>query len=252
MIIHEKDNLKKVASVSEAIIMLPFAGGNSYSYKQILKFFPPGITVICPELPGRGLLPDEPFITNMEHLAAYVFQNYIRHLNQSCRYLIYGHSMGALLGYLLTHKIYSEGMKLPGQLIVSGRKGPGFEGKNELTHTLPSDLFRQKIGLMGGTSNEVLADEELMAYFEPILRSDIKAVETYAHFQRNPLNIPIGVLYGSEEHMPEEAIACWQYETTEPIEVIKMEGKHFFIFEHQKLIADYLIKKLLSLRTFSF
>jgi len=224
--------------------MLPFAGGNSYSYKNIIKFVPAEIIIICPELPGRGLLSDKPFITEITNLADYIFIHWISKLPEGCKYIIFGHSMGALLGYLLTCKISATRITQPVRLIVSGRQGPQFLSDREILHTLPKVDFWNKVRELGGMPEELLADELLMKYFEPILRADFKAVESYQHVISPKFNIPIGVFYGHDEGIPIEGINSWNLETTRRVEQMELLGNHFFIFDHPKIIADYLVKWL--------
>lgn len=244
MIAHEISDLKNRRKHSKIIIMLPFAGGNTYAYRDIIKFIPPSIDVICPELPGRGSMFDEVLLKDMEAISDYIFDKWLRRLDISNEYIIFGHSMGALLSFLLVHKIKKNSMKLPKHLIVAGRKGPGFEKEKETIYALPSEPFRKKVKEIGGTLNEVIENEMLMDYFEPILRADFEAVQTYTYVPQKKLDIPISVFYGTNENFSEVAVNCWQEETTHPIKVIQMEGRHFFIFEHGKKIAGYLSEVL--------
>lgn len=240
MLITENNDLIKLSTKSNFIVMLPFAGGNSNSYKEIIKNIPLGIDIICPELPGRGSLSDEPLISDIESLNEVIFNKWIAKLNIEGRYIIFGHSMGAILGFLLTYKIKAAGMKLPERLIVSGREGPSFLSEDDFVHALPSVTFWAKIKDMGGTLENILAENSLKKYFEPILRSDIRAVETYHYLHQKPLNIPISVLYGTDENLSEEAINYWKKETTTHVDILKFDGNHFFILNHAKKIAIYL------------
>lgn len=245
MVINEKKDLYKLKKYVPIIIMLPFAGGNTYSYKDLIKFIYPGIDVLCPELPGRGFLSGEPLISDMEQLSDHVFDRWLRYLPDESRYIIYGHSMGALLGLLLIHKIKNKGMKLPEQLIVSGRKGPGFLNRDNDIHALPSDMFKKKIKEMGGTLDDILENKELMDYFEPILRSDITAVETFKYVNKEIIDTPVSVWFGADEQFCKQAIISWQKETNKPIKVREMSGNHFFIFDHAQEIANHLSQMFL-------
>jgi external thioesterase TEII len=225
---------------SPLLIMLPFAGGNAYSYRSIVEYLPPGIEVLCPELPGRGILTDRRLIRDMDLLAEFVLTNYLESTDLNRPYMLFGHSMGSLLVYLLARKIVAKRWNLPLHLCVSGRGGPSLERKKALTYNLPSREFRKEIGEMGGTRTEVLSESTLMDYFEPILRADFEAIEKYIHKSSDSLAIPITLFYGSCEKSVKYSAHLWELETSRLLVIKEMEGDHFFLFQHQPEIAAYL------------
>jgi surfactin synthase thioesterase subunit len=241
MTINEIGGLSRIPKYSNTIIMLPFAGGGTYSYNEIIKLLPSDIKVICPELPGRGALSDDLLIMDINLLINYIFDNWLVQLNTNIRYIIFGHSMGALLGFLLLHKIKIKGMKLPHHLVVSGKAGPRFIEEEDI-YELPPASFRKKIKEFEGILPGVLADEGLMYSFEPNLRPDFKAVKTLTYLPEEPTDVPISILYGKNENLSERAISSWQEETTKKISMTGLDGNHFFIFEHTRKIADYLLE----------
>ena len=92
--------------------------------------------------------------------------------------------------------------------------------------------------------DEILENEELLYYFEPILRSDFKISEEYVYEERVPFNIPLTVITGTEEDMELEDIQLWQKETTMVVDFKRLPGKHFFIFEHVFRIIEIISRKL--------
>ncbi|WGH77078.1 hypothetical protein P8625_08675 [Tenacibaculum tangerinum] len=62
---------------------------------------------------------------------------------------MYGHSMGAIVGYLICKKIETLNIKKPLQLIVSGVKAPVYPRKEKIAHLSDSD-FWNKILNFGG------------------------------------------------------------------------------------------------------
>src|SRR5690606_40893251 len=96
-------------------------------------------------------------------------------------YAIYGHSLGSLLTYLVTIRIIREGLNKPVHLFVSGRGGPSIPRKEPPTSELPRPAFINKLRELGGFPDDLLNDEDVMNFFEPILRSDFRGVETYQY-----------------------------------------------------------------------
>lgn len=240
MIIHDSCELHKLLPGKPLLLMLPFAGGNTYSYKEILLCFKQDFDVVCPELPGRGRLSDMPLVRDVRGLTEYVLVNWMKCIDLNRPYILFGHSMGGLMVYLLLTRLVEEGLPLPLHMVTSGRGGPSFKREREPTHGLPSVEFRNKLREQGGIPEYVLADDDLMDYFEPILRSDFEAVETYTHVEFPSLDVPISVLYGSEEQLTFEAVSLWRKESSKLVRLKKMTGNHFFIFKHIQEIASYL------------
>ena len=240
MIVNEKDKISSINSSRPLLIMLPFAGGSSYSYKNIIKPLQHDFDILCPELPGRGALLNEPLIKDLHELVEHVFTNWIKPLQLKRPYVLFGHSMGALLGYLLAHSLMKNQLPLPIHLVVSGREEPMYIDEDEPTFSLSSSQFRDKIREYGGLSDTILNDPELMEYFDPILRADFEAVERYRPVPLDPLDIPITVLYGSQEDIAPGSVLLWNQASKRIVRIMQMPGDHFFIFDNAREIVNYL------------
>jgi len=158
------------------IIALPFAGGNKYSFNLLTKeLIKNSISLDVIEYPGRGQRFQEKFLESTLEIVDDVINKLIEKKIDS-EYIIYGHSMGALIGYLVCQKL--EGLKIhkPMKLIVSGRVAPSIL-KDRKTNQLPSKEFWEEINKLGGMPNDILKEKELKDFFEPILGSSTKLVE---------------------------------------------------------------------------
>lgn len=159
-------------------------------------------------------------------------------------YMIYGHSMGGLLGYLLTKRIIKEGLNQPMHLFFTGCVGPSRRYRDLVDHELPKDDFFQKIKKLGGSSEEIFKEQALMDFFEPILRADFEAVSSFQYQEGAPFNIPISIIIGTDENATVEEAMAWQKETLQPVEVHQLQGDHFFIQQNEREIVDMIINKL--------
>lgn len=222
------------------LITLPFAGGNKYSY-AFLKKEMNSVEIISLEYPGRGARMSEPLQDNIDIIVEDVFLQIKAVCNEP--YIIYGHSMGALVSYLVCVKLQESQLGLPECLIVSGRYAPTINKEKE-TYRLPSDEFWNKMLELDGTPVEIIQEMKLRVFFEPILRNDFKLVETYMSKKLPLLNIPIEVLYGSEEAKNDpEPFFKWKEVTTEKVNFHQFEGGHFFILRKQQEIANLILNK---------
>lgn len=218
-----------------------FAGGSRYSFNGFVKNSPSSVNVVPLELPGRGSRVQEDLLTDIDLMVEDIFLQVKDRLFEP--FAIYGHSMGTLIGFLLVHRIKREGLPLPVALYVSGRAGPKIKYKKH-RHNLPQQEFLKDLKEMGGIPDEMLADHNLIVFFEPIIRADFMAVETYQYEPMEFLNIPIYVFYGSDEGIAPYEAMTWQDVTSELIEVKKFSGHHFFIFEYDKEIMNFIAKSV--------
>jgi surfactin synthase thioesterase subunit len=224
------------------LICLPFAGGNKYSYQVFLKHVPSFIKLVPVELPGRSSRFNEPLLTKMDKIVDDVYMQVGPLLDKP--YAIFGHSMGTLLGYLLVKKIIREGRKQPIHLFFTGGIGPSVRERESPRYLMTKKEFFEKVKELGGLQDEILQDESLLDFIEPILRSDMQAIETYEYKESQPFDIPITVMIGVDEKATREEAEAWKIETTSPVEVIQMPGNHFFIFQFDREIIKVIASKL--------
>lgn len=210
------------------IIAFPFAGGNKYSFQKIFNN-----SLLFNVIEYSNIM-----ITSSENLILdSIIEDLFLKIPTSEEYIIYGHSMGSLIGYLLCQKLQEENLPMPKKLIVTGKKAPSIP-RNKKIACLPDEEFWLEIIALGGIPDEMQNYPELIEYYLPILRHDFKLVESYEYENKPKLNIPIDVFYGSEEATEEEMIG-WQDETTEKVTIIQLPGNHFFIFNHIEYFRTY-------------
>ncbi len=223
---------------------LPFAGGNIYSYRKLANFLAPHIIFAPLELPGRGKRLHEPLLTHLDAMVADLLRQITPHISEP--YAVYGHSMGALLGYLLTGFLQQQHLPLPRHLFVSGRQSPGIPERTERLHALPDAEFLQKLQEFGGIPDAIAREQELLAFFLPVFRADFQAIEAYDSAINAPLlSVPLTILFGSDEHFCERDVRHWQNLTTAAITFHQFSGNHFFIFDHLEAVGTILSRSSL-------
>jgi surfactin synthase thioesterase subunit len=226
------------------IICLPFAGGNKYSYRAYSEKAPALLKFTTLEYPGRGGRIKEALIFNLQDLVDDLYTQCISQIGND-NYAIYGHSMGGLLSYILIKKIIQNGLKAPKHLFITGTFGPSAQRRLERKRSLlGKEDFLKEIKDFGGMPEEILQNDELLDFFEPILRADFTVSESYKHTFTAPFDIPMTVVTGSEEDMEIDEIQLWQQETTEPVDFKVLSGGHFFIYQHVETLIYIMAKKL--------
>lgn len=226
------------------VYCLPYAGGNAYAYRPLERHLPEGVRLVGIELPGRGQRVREPLCRSLEALADDVFASLRPHLYEG-RYALFGHSMGACLSFLCLRRIAAAGLPLPAAVFLSGARSPAHPARKEERHLLPREGFVDMLRTLGGCPPEVLAEEALIDYFEPILRADFEAVETWRPAPAVPLPVPFVVLHGQGDSFGQVEASGWARETALACRFHEFPGGHFFILRHwpeiARLIGDALL-----------
>lgn len=229
------------------LFTFPYAGGHSLAYRFMEPHIGSDITLIQLEPPGRGKRAKEPLLFSMEEITDDLFRQ-IHSMAQGQEYVLFGHSMGALMAYLVLIKVMEQGVKLPKHLILSGKESPSVKHITANTenpkHNQPKEEFWAYIESLGALPPEIKQHTELMEYVEPIVRADIQALETYVYQKpEQPFSVPVTVLFGLEDAETSiEKLTPWKDETSGPFRMIPFPGGHFFIVDHVTAITN-LIKE---------
>lgn len=224
------------------IFLLHFAGGNVYSYNFLKKENIRYIDLIPLELPGRGKRIGENLIRNRKDAVKDYFSQ-IKELRNGEPYIIFGHSMGAILGFYTTIELEASN-DLPEALIVSGSAEPR-KDEGEEFYLLNQNQFKAKLKELGGTPDEVIDNKELFSFFEPILRSDFECIEKDIFEEETTIiKTPIYAIMGTEEKAKNK-IENWKKFTRGKFEFKILQGNHFFIYNH----SDFLITLFKQLQT---
>lgn len=228
------------------LFLIHFAGGNCYSY-QPLKEFLNNFEVISLELPGRGRRMDEPLIRKYALAADDIYRQIVNKLKRP-DYAIFGHSMGARIALTVT-KMMEEDGNGPAHLFVSGNPGPGAHDI-KTRYKLPKAEFLEELTLLGGVPKILSENEEMFAFFEPILRADFELVEGDTIAEVTPLEAPIYAMMGDAEENSDK-IENWANFTNSSFNYEVLDGDHFFIFKHPERVANIISNNLSVLRDVS-
>lgn len=155
---------------------------------------------------------------------------------------IYGHSMGAILGFELAHALRARGI-MPDLLMVSGRAAPHRHEGQPRVHLLGDEEFLQNLlALYGGIPQAILDDRELLNLFLPTLRADLQVVETYRFRERPGGEWPLMVYGGiDDQSVGREDLLEWQHHTSGPFRLQMMAGGHFFVQTERAAFLEALL-----------
>jgi medium-chain acyl-[acyl-carrier-protein] hydrolase len=209
------------------LLVLPHAGGSSAISAGWHAALPADIELVGVDLPARGGRIREPPLGSVDEYLERLLLAHAQTLIDR-PLVIYGHSLGAIVGFELSRRLVSGGTP-PLLLVVSGRGAPHVPSRRAHVHTLPRDDFIGALGELEGTPQAVLDDEELMDLLLPALRADFRMSERYEFRPGPPLPVPLVVFRGQtdREVLPTEAEG-WACHTTAGCTVEVLPGGHFF------------------------
>ena len=224
---------KPNASARMRLVCLPHAGAGASSFFMWgAALAPHGIEVRVIQYPGRENRLSEPLIDAqgpMTRALAEIWPTVCAGKPTA----LFGHSMGALLGYELAVELAQRGGPAPVHLFVSGRNPPHVPPKLPPIHDLPQAEFLEAVGARyGNLPKEVIADPEMASLIAPILRADFALVDTYRWTARPIPSMPLGVFGGTRDPWTSsDALAAWKDYTSGATTGRMIDGDHFF---HQR------------------
>lgn len=214
------------------LFCLPFAGGGASIYRSWGKELAPTIEVCPIQIPGRENRFSETAHRDIKTLAPAIASQLQFYLDKP--YIIYGHSMGALISFEVLRILQDKGQPLPHIAILGAHRAAHLPPKRKPMSELDDGAFISKLTTFGGFPREVLESQELLQFVMPTLRADFTLCDGYQHEQSEPIDCPLVMIAG--EHDTEVApqdMQPWDVHSTQPARLISLDAGHFFLKTHQ-------------------
>jgi medium-chain acyl-[acyl-carrier-protein] hydrolase len=223
----------------QRLFCLPGAGGSAASFRGWSARLKPEIDVIGVQLPGRGHLVAEPPYRGLGPLVRDLAVSMSRLLDKP--FMLFGHSMGALLGFELARRLRRAYAVAPVALFAAACPAPQLPRRQRPLHALPSSQLWAEIRRLGGTPEPVLESKDLMAMVEPALRADLAICETYTYVDDRPLDCPVIALAGNNDDGVSAAeLQAWSEQTSSTFRVAMLAGGHFFANGELSTVLDVI------------
>jgi len=220
------------------LVCLPFAGGNQSSFAFLRRHLQPDLRLKVLEYSGHGQRINAPLLDCLDAVVEDAHQQLLAAPEDD--YLLFGHSMGACVAFLLAERLNHSVLPPPKHVFLSGH-GVITERRRRQRHLLPSDQFFALLAEMQGTPSEILDCRELLELFEPILRADFAVLDNYRRTNFSPLPYSFTVLHGQNDvHTSRDSVQAWRRLCLGDFSFHEFSGGHFFIHDHPQMLAQLI------------
>ena len=236
-----------VTGAKPRLLLLHHAGGAARFFARWKTLAPLARFHLSPvELPGHGSRSRETVLDCPGQIAAELFRNLAPILSQPVPVFIFGHSLGALLGFLLASHMERAGFAAAG-LIVSARRAPQVPTPTPHRHNMATADLLAQLKQLGGTDEAMIRHPEFTDLFTPVIRADFRITETYRFCETQKIQAPIRGFLGAEDtEVTGATFDAWAQATEGPFSVRRYRGGHFYLDDTDVLdalsrdIADFI------------
>lgn len=229
------------------LLCFPYAGGNASFARTWPRGLPADVEVCSLRLPGRAPRAHERPFERVEPLVEVLLDVVASLLDRP--YVLFGHSYGGLIAYLLARRVGERGLPKAEAIIVSATPSPASHGTVSKMSELGDDDLCRALTRLGGVSQAVLREPELRDLFVPIIRSDLMAVDSYVpDLGAVPLDIPLWV-FGAErdDRVPPHRLDGWADVTRARYSRQIFPGGHFYLHDDEPRFLQTLSSALIAI-----
>jgi len=156
-------------------------------------------------------------------------------------YCLLGYSMGGVVAFELYEKLKKEYKPLPKYIFILGSCEPSHKYKKGDYENYDLEGVKNILRDRNGTSEEILAEDELIELLAPSIKADSIALRDYSCSSDTtvPADCGVTVIRGSREKNTEHCREEWERYLHRDIDYRVVEGDHFFLFkEGEKMTSE--------------
>lgn len=225
------------------IYCIPHAGGSPRAFLDWQAGLADVAEVVAICRPGREHRATEPAPTITEFIDGAAAAMTAAFEADGRPFYLFGHSLGALIGFEVCRKLAATGRAVPHHFVASGCSAPSLLPSERVKSIakLTGKEFAEAIGFFGGLSADVIADEEMRDLLLPGVIADFHMAVGYHYQPGPPLEMPVTVVVGRDDpHVREAQVKSWDRESTEPVGQRWVDGGHFYFESRPTSIIEIL------------
>jgi pyochelin biosynthesis protein PchC len=223
------------------LLCLPHAGGAANVFAPWPPLLPPQGELVAVQYPGRQNRISEPCVPSIPGLAALIAQHLPALPGRPLA--IFGHSMGAVVGYEVAARLEQQQGTPVHLLAVSAGSPPH---RRPPLPPLPDDAAVLARGRqLGGFDDRVLGNPDLCELVLPAIRSDMQAVRDYACPRPAKLKAPIVAYAGdSDAEVSLDQLRAWSEVTLSDFACRLFPGGHFYLDAHASALVSDIVSRI--------
>lgn len=227
--------LKSSESSSGTLVWFPHAGGTSASVVRQTRGQALKLETQVVVLPAREERWNES-APRLEPLIDEVVDS-IQSLGQRSLVLA-GHSFGALLAYLVTERL-AQLDRAPRAFMPMAIAPPDRLESTEWHRATDDELIEHLDAQYGAIPAALREDRAALGRFLPIVRHDLRLMETYHYQPSEPLQVNLVICGGTQDTAASEhTLRGWRRFTQANWDLRLFEGDHFFPYRHFQAITE--------------
>lgn len=223
------------------LICFPFSGGNSTHFRPLAGSIPDDWQLCAVDPPGHGQS-SSPLCHDIHQLVSC----YLSSLQPWLKgyFCIFGHSLGALIGYLLTRRLEEQQMG-PQGLFISAMVPP-----HRLCDNFPEEpreigfAFVQKnLGEIDEQYSAFVQKKGLLIYFLPLIKADYRVLKSYPPEKppEKKLMTPMTVFYSTGDNLiASRYIPEWK-QYGHMVELLEISGQHNYLMKNPGAISGAIV-----------
>lgn len=235
------------------LFAFPYAGAGRSAYSELADACSSNIEWVEFELPGRGVLYNEPAYTEFDSLITDL-ADLLAEKTGDMPFAFFGHSFGALLAFETCRELRRRNNETPIMLFLSGRRSPECLARSAESGVYIYDQtdqnFISSVRAWGVLRESALADSSLLDIVLPPLKSDIRLDETYrlARADDLPMDVPAIIYSGNEDPSVSSAeLQGWgQFFSRTAVTMEYFDGDHFYIYDSTGPLVSSIEKHIQS------
>ncbi|MEV4847423.1 alpha/beta fold hydrolase [Micromonospora matsumotoense] len=220
------------------LVCCPHAGGSASTFFRLSGELADRarVEVVAVQYPGRQDRREAPTGLGIRAMATRIVDELSAWADRPLS--VFGHSMGATVGYELARLLEATATTVLDRLIVSGQRSPEQQCRRPMASLDDEGLVRELV-LLGGTYPEMLGDSDVLKMILPPLRADYTALRAYRHRPEPRLSRPVTALVGtSDPKVTVDEAVDWSDVTHGPFDLRIFEGGHFYLETRREEFAD--------------
>lgn len=226
------------------LLCLPFAGGGAGFYRAWRRLAVGSVEVAPLQLPGREERFADALPSDLVTAARELARDGVRMYADRAPVALFGHSLGAVLGYEVAREIDRTCPGLVCHLFVSGSAGP-WTVRARRASGLDDSEFLARVNEFAGYHHEAFDDPDLREVLLPVLRADVAMHENYQPASERPIGIPVTALRGIDDQLVSRAqVEQWRSATTARFAVAELPGGHMYIADGPTALLNLISRTI--------